>query len=891
MAPRRAHAGLVVLGLWGWLATPGTARADTFLDIQKAIGQAGKDFRESRPAAALKHLTNAAELIKSFTPGARDYLREAYQWIFDYNEPTPALKAIDKALAKDPKAAEAYYLRGYVAKSLGDKKAALDNLKKAFALKKDSPEPFDKSWPLNATNDLWGLLYQHQAGYRDIELAASEFQLLAEQEPENASFLYLLGVAHVLRRSYEQATEVFGRAVELRPGDWRTHLQLMSATRQFAGVKGAIQRYEELLKKHPAELAVQMALAKLYLEDGQKELLKPLLLQAKRNKALLDLKNINNLDVLSLRIELAEAFAKAEQYQDAVAQFARVLAGLPNNWQVGSKINLMISYAKALVRAGKLDDGIRLLNDALTLHRSAFPQTQQPLDILFEIGNAHRLAKRETNAELYFNTYLQALREGTVTTVKSPDEVKLVETLGEIYLKDRHYGKAAEVFQQALELVKVLREQDRIQYPRSGVQLKLARAFDGQGEWEKGVPVARELLDDKLHGRKARRLLARAYLKLGQFDRAIEQLNQVKDTPEWDRAAMLMMAEAHLAESPGDALKYIEEADRKQGADEELTLLHAKVLAGLERSAEAAALYQKILKSRRNSYDAWKGMGDLEMQLAKAAQGEERKKYLTAAAQHFKEARNVRRSDPEVLGKLSQAERELALTDADLQAQSDRLRLILYTGGLVLAALLPITFMIYFYRRQWAMRCFREVCDLERELIQLIRGRVQSHFDGVWERLADEPFRGRVDFRALRNRAEKEGTKDVLGVANFGHLVGIIDAGWEALGLRDLCAPEMADPKEVIIANLSYIGSCRVCLAHVGKLEELTARHVSSGRMTEATLKTHLSKHLHRQVKTSLHIIRAKFNVTPEVADLPVLAPVTSNAESITRSTSGDPLA
>src|SRR5262249_25505853 len=150
---------------------------------------------------------------------------------------------------------------------------------------------------------------------------------------------------------------------------------------------------------------------------------------------------------------------------------------------------------------------------------------------------------------------------------------------------------------------------------------------------------------------------------------------------------------------------------------------------------------------------------------------------LAQAVKHYKEARFLGQSE-EVLGKTNRAERDLAVAEADVQAQSDRIRLVLYTGGLVLAALLPIGFMVYFYRRQWAMRCFQEVCELERDLIQLIRGRVQSHWNGAWERLAEEPFRGRVDFKSLRNRADKEGTKDILGVANFGHLVGIIDAGW-----------------------------------------------------------------------------------------------------------------
>jgi hypothetical protein len=306
------------------------------------------------------------------------------------------------------------------------------------------------------------------------------------------------------------------------------------------------------------------------------------------------------------------------------------------------------------------------------------------------------------------------------------------------------------------------------------------------------------------------------------------------------------------------------------------------VLGVVGRGGEARDLYQKILKTSAHSTKALIGLGDLEMELADAATGSERLDHYRNAVKHFDEARTLGQSTA-VLAKLSQAEREQARAEGDLQARGDRLRVVLYTGGLILAALIPIAFMFYFYRRQWALRCFREVCALERDLIQLIRDRVRSRWDGAWGNFAAEPFRGRLDFKSLRSRAEKEGTRDILGVANFGHLVAIVDAGWDALGLHELCAPEMVDPKEVIIANLSYISSCRVCLAHVGKLEELTARQMSRGGYTEVKLKAHLSQHLHRQVKTSLRIIRAKFNVTASVNDLPVLDPVATGSEQVIR--------
>jgi hypothetical protein len=204
---------------------------------------------------------------------------------------------------------------------------------------------------------------------------------------------------------------------------------------------------------------------------------------------------------------------------------------------------------------------------------------------------------------------------------------------------------------------------------------------------------------------------------------------------------------------------------------------------------------------------------------------------------------------------------------------------------LILAVLLTGGVMFYLYRRHWALKCFGEVCDLEADLIHVIRDRVQSRWQGNWDRLGDEPFRGRIDYRSLRSKAEREKARDILGIANFGHLVGIVDAGWEVLGFNELCNPEVADPKDVIVANLSYVGSCRACLAHVGKLDEMTGKAVGRGQMNERTLKTHLSKHLHGQVKTSLRIIRSRFHFEMSAAteDMPVLTPLKPGSERVRR--------
>jgi tetratricopeptide (TPR) repeat protein len=864
-------------------AVPATGRADTFVDVQKQIQQASDAFQKNDQDQALHHLGKALDLIKSYKPDVSDYIRTAYLWI-NRRKAGPARQAVDSALALNPEAAEAHYQLGYLEKGLGNTDKALESLKKALelkaasarGLKKASAKPVDPYWAGSAAAELWNLF---DLDVRDYDLAARTFQALADQEPDNVDYLYYLGIAHSRRASLDQAADAWAKGLDLRPDDWRLHVNYLAALKRFRGTKEAVRRYEEFLKRHPV-LAAQVALGKLYVEGGQKEKAVTLLRRAKRQKALLDPKNSTNLHILSIRIQLAKAFSEAEQHADAADQFARILAALPGSWSMAERISFRLDYGKSLVKASRAKEGLVELQRALADHRARFPNNAQLLELLFGLGKAYRDLGRKDQAEIYFRQYLEELRAGTVGTQRFASDVEIAEGLGDLYDEDGEHKKAAEVFKEALATIDVAVDKDKC--PAARVRFKYVQALHGQKAWDKCIPAAQGLLGDKEYGNKTRKMLARAYLETGRRDDAITQLSQLKGTPEWDDVAVLLMGQTLLKDGRAeDALGYLKEAYQKQPDDDKRALKYAEVLGTLNRTDEARALYEKIRKDHPRNSDAWVGLGELEMVLAKNLPGGERREHLARAVKDFTEARNLAPSAA-VLTRLGQAERELALADAEIQARSDRWRLVLYAGGLLLAALIPVALFWVVYRRQWLMRCFREVLELERDLTQIIRDRVLTRWDGDWQRLADEPFRGRVDYRSLRGRAEREGARDVLGVANFGHLVGIVDAGWDVLGFCELCAPEMVDPKEVILANLSYVGSCRTCLAHVGKLEELTARHLGAGRLGGGTLKAHLSQHLHRQVRTSLKIIRAKFNLTPgPAAELPVLAPLPGGSDAV----------
>jgi tetratricopeptide (TPR) repeat protein len=856
------------------LASPPSVAAgddDVFAEIQKAI----EAFQENRKEDGSAHLDKARALAKTFKPTCQTYLREARIWLYATKpaNTAAAIKAAQNAIDLDPKApeaAEAFYLLGLVAMQYeGNPTRAVDNFAKALELKKE-PVAEKAAWPVDAANKLWYVLDRTN----QFQLAKQLFKRLTVQEPANANYYWFLGLAHSKCADHLGAIQAFAEAVNLRPDDDQLHVYYVESFKKSpGGLTHAAQAYEELRKKHANPLILVM-LADLYLELGNND------------KALARLEEAKKAPSLEFRVHerLAKALAKAQNHAEAADQFARLWTTLPEAVSYGWKIDILIAYGKALVQAGQVEDGIRKLEEALKMHRMdpeiVRDQGQEPLDIFFELGLAHwELAKKDKTkgtgqAEIYFRKYLDQLKEGAKAQMRFAKDVQIAENLGILYMEGDQPKKAAEVFHQALKSIEYV--VDKAKCPTSRVQWRYVEALHTAKDWTACIAVAKELVADKEYGLKTRLLLAQAYVENNQADKAIEQLGALKGTAQWNDDALLTMGQALVKSSPSrptEALKYIEEAFRKDPTEEKRALEYARVLRHLNRLDEALELYQAILKKNQRSVQAMVGLGDLEMELAKGTSGRDSVDHYKKAVGHFADARMMEPT-PEVLNSLVKAERGQAVAEAELQADNDRLRWILYTAGLILAAAIPIGYMVYVYRRQWAMHCFRQVCDLEADLVGLIRERVRTRWNGDWQHLGDEPFRGRLDYKTLRSRVEKQGAKDILAVANFGHLVAIVDGGWEALGFKELCSGEVADPKDLIVAHLSYVSSCRACLAHVGKLEELSSRHLGRDPQSDGTLKAQLPKHLHRQVKTSLKLIRSRINLRPQADDLPVLAPV-----------------
>ncbi|MFN4261148.1 MAG: tetratricopeptide repeat protein [Gemmataceae bacterium] len=847
---------------------------------RKELNAALSALRDKQFDTAIQHFQKAVQLEQEYKPSIDDYLDDA---AYRANKKTEddyeaALDSLDKALTlaeqspdKPDKKADIHYMRGWVLRRLQSPAAAARDLETALKLKPDH---------LDAADEI-GKLYEEEKAYN---LAIELFEKLSQGDPKNGWFLYHLGRAHQLKGSFRLASDTFKKAIDADPTTWTFHTAYVAALEKLP-TEQPIARYEELLQSHSANADVKLMLAKLYVEkaeelEEQQGETDPAVSEWKE-KALVLLRTIAKEESAldrGLRKTLARDLEKAGAYDEAADQLTRLLEPLNPRLQrdVLEYMNLSFELGKVLVKANKADKAIPRLFDAMQLHQETGEGRVTAL--LFYLGKAHWQANKKDQAELYFRRLLAQL-----DNMGYGVDFESAELLGDIYLEDQNYPKAVDVFQRAVNSF-------RRDHPSAyRLRLKLAQAHFGQGAWVLCIATiteAKGILEQGEVGKQSRLLLARAYLKKGELNEAADQLRHLEKNREFQEEVWELLGGVHLAaKRPDEALPYIELAYQARPHQENLKILHAGVLDALGRYDAAQKHYAEVLAANPSSQEALIGLGDLQLHMAEGKTGAERVRHLEQAVASFQKVRDKTM----VLERLGRAERDLAKAEADVQAQTDRLRLILYTSGYVIVILVFLGLALWLVRRihreRWARRCFEQVLQLERDLKALIRRQGQARWSEDWQRhLGEEPFKGRIDYKALCRKAEEKKTAaDLLDVTNFGHLVGILDSGWDVLGVERLAAP---GTKRLVIANLSYVGDCRNAIFHARELLELegTAEHDRARQQP--------TSHMNEQVLSSITAIRANLNLSvpaangdraapPPAAPLPVLAPVMPSATHI----------
>lgn len=811
-----------------WL--PDSVHSQISPEIINEANRAAVAFQERRYDEALVLFQKAVRLARNHQPSPEEYLLEAQMQLRN-GKVELALEAVSQALNLNSRLASAYYFRGHILRLQRKTSEAFESLDEALGRDPDHS---------GAADELWKLLEP----LHNYNLAVKTYQKHLKNSPDSFHLLFHMGLAYEKSGDYERAADALIKAVQLDPRQHLVHNYLVHVLTE--GQRDAISEYERLAEEYPDPI-MTLFLARLYIQNDRREAAHLLL----KDLAQADAPTLD----ASLRLALAQTFAEMEMFNEAAEQVRRALSLVPPD--ASERIQLLFNLGKWLVDAGKVEAGISQLRKSLDLHTRTL--RDPPIAVFFHLGRAHHLLNQSENAEFYFRKFIQRLEE-----VGADRDTESLLYLGDIYMEDENFRRAAENYQRVVDVSPRLLQ----------ARFKLAQAHFAQQSFSKAIVEAEQVIGDPKLGIQARLLLARAYLRDQQPGKAVAVVEQLEANDQWSDEASAVMGEALLADEeilPEIALDYIEKAYHSDSEDQDRTLLYAKVLMMVERYGESRKLYQEVLAANPRSVGALTGVATLEMRAAEPLEGRRRVSQLQSAVEHLKKARRMAPTDLNALDKLSDAERGLARAEADWQGHLSKWRVAAWTT--VVASI--VFAVVGLFWRVWlslqAERTARRVGWLEGGLKQLIREEGKNCWHEEWEdKLTEGDYANRIGGKSLNKKAKDVGAVDFLGVANFGHLVAIIDIGFhdkkDPLGLSKRCNPDNLETKRFIIAALSYIASCRAALVHYDHTErsqqdpfEYKQRdlfwHSLRGRRGRLN-------HMDSQVRQSLKSVREHFDLT-----------------------------
>lgn len=811
--------------------------------------------------AANQHFTAALEAARAFVPTAQDFVSEAIARRGEQRLDEARL-LIEAAIKIAPEDASLYRSLGIIEEEAGNPALARDAYLKTLRMKPDDVE---------SAMYLWSLYSQQLRNFPD---AVQVFTELAAAAPESEWLQYYLGQAHHYNGSPELAVAALREAVRINPHDWSNNRELLASLRSSStlmsrapaeaqdgedleldvsdtegDVDYALAEYEALAADpETAVPTVKLVLATLYVEAEQVDKALPLLRQLALTSSLDVQQRYNVAGNLAWAAEQQTSESLQKQlYAEAAEQYARVLALAEEGSR--DQVDVRIEYGKSLVGAGRLVEALEELEYAMLEWQERIPN--RPTQLYFELGKAHYAAGEQDLAEENFRLFsrdLESYFQVSMRGTKPDEKLEALSTLAEIYFQSGNYQSAAEVLKRAVTAIDTFGRRLRIDAAKTkAFRLQLAEALLQEEEYAACIVELRKLQADPEVGDQARTLLARAYLRQSDSAKAVEQLQFVEESPNWDAAAMTLMGEALMASSEYDrAIEYLEQAQSAAPDDLDVLGLLAHCLVLQRKPDEATPVFEELLKKDPHSVAAQLGLGDIQMQRARAAQGTERVEAFAAAHKHFENAVNEDRTNSTALANRDRAAELRLEAEAALQAARTRTNTVLIVLAILGALSVPAVIIWRQWRKQWAQRMFEQVTTLERDLKRLIRRQVRTEWDGEWSRMAsDSGISGRVSYRYLQDKLKKaDDAEDVLDVANFGHLVAILEEGWKTLKF-DQYGNEPTRP--LVLAALSYIGNCRNAIFHSAELDR---------KLKDGTGRQNPVKHMNRQVKTSLRTVR-----------------------------------
>lgn len=258
----------------------------------------------------------------------------------------------------------------------------------------------------------------------DIKKEQAPLVVQKINNPNNAGASEKLELGEMLffNGNPKAAIKVFKEAIQLNADLYQAHFDLASLYQQMGNLNGAIDEYREIVRLRSKDGDAHFTLGMLLKERGD-------LNEAITNlKAALALSQGGSADLEST---LAFTLLANENLSEALARFDHLL----NSGPKVTDPDLILGKAMVLFKMQKVEESLREIDQALSV-RPIYPAAHNLKGDLFYAGDKKNEAIQE---------YCQAI-------VEDPRFSQAYLSLGNLYLKDKQFTSARDIFQKAERL-------------------------------------------------------------------------------------------------------------------------------------------------------------------------------------------------------------------------------------------------------------------------------------------------------------------------------------------------------------------------------------------------------------------------------------------------------
>ncbi|MBE0582486.1 MAG: tetratricopeptide repeat protein [Desulfofustis sp.] len=319
-------------------------------------------------------------------------------------------------------------------------------------------------------------------------------------------------------------------------------------------LEDAMEAYEKALVCDPSAEYIEQKLPLLWMKKGDTEQARTLLENAIGAHP----------EDTARRALLASIYIQQQQHQLAIEQYREIIDYDPENGQILLRLGALLS------QLGDYDEARSILNRLVDLDQETY---------LAHLYLA-RVATRQNETAAAIEHYQAALRLNW--------SAELAYELADFYQKTKLYQEAIDTLRTALD------DNEADEQARLGiVQALLAQEREEEAIAELGLARQFSSSPERLSV-----VISRLYLRIGQPDKAIDNLRAVLDNTESSEARYLLAVVFAEQQRFPEALALIDRIAPDDQEFEDAVFLKTKILHETKRTAEALQMLEDFLETR-----------------------------------------------------------------------------------------------------------------------------------------------------------------------------------------------------------------------------------------------------------------------------------------------------